>query len=425
MIAHTKIRSASGCVLAVAFLLLAAGFRISAYADTVTIGVLAHRGEDAARAKWQETVTHLDGAIAEHDFTLLPLTLEGVQEALARGSVEFLLTNPGHFGMIADEFKLTRIASLRTDRQGAPVTGNRYGAVIFTRGDRDDIKSLNDLRGKSFAAVAPGAFGGYLVAAHTLRRNGIEPADELSAIIYKGFPQDQIVRSVLSGESDAGTVRTGVIESLIRSGRIRQGDVKIVNPQSIADFELMLSTDVFPEWTFAATDTADEALKRNVATQLLLLEERSKAAQSGGYGGWNTPMFDGKVRNVLLAMRQKAEPGKTELDRLINWIALVVALTAAGLAGLAVFRFRRRSTAPSAAPDAKPAADFGLTPREGEVLDLVVAGNTNKEIARTLSISPKTVEFHRRHLMEKFDAGNVADLIRKALDHTANRGLKP
>lgn len=56
-----------------------------------------------------------------------------------------------------------------------------------------------------------------------------------------------------------------------------------------------------------------------------------------------------------------------------------------------------------------------LTDREREVLDLIAEGNTSKEVARALSISPRTVDIHRGHVMEKMHAGNIADLIRMVL----------
>jgi len=58
-----------------------------------------------------------------------------------------------------------------------------------------------------------------------------------------------------------------------------------------------------------------------------------------------------------------------------------------------------------------------LTARERSVLDLVVAGQTNKEIARTLGASFRTIEIHRRHVMEKMAVSTLADLVRlKLLD---------
>lgn len=56
-----------------------------------------------------------------------------------------------------------------------------------------------------------------------------------------------------------------------------------------------------------------------------------------------------------------------------------------------------------------------LTPREREVLDGVVAGLTNKQIARELGISYKTVELHRSHMMEKMQARSIAEVTRLRL----------
>jgi FixJ family two-component response regulator len=56
-----------------------------------------------------------------------------------------------------------------------------------------------------------------------------------------------------------------------------------------------------------------------------------------------------------------------------------------------------------------------LTARESAVLELVVAGKTSKEIARVLGSSHRTIEIHRRNLMEKMGAPSLADLVRLRL----------
>jgi DNA-binding NarL/FixJ family response regulator len=56
-----------------------------------------------------------------------------------------------------------------------------------------------------------------------------------------------------------------------------------------------------------------------------------------------------------------------------------------------------------------------LTPRQREVLQLVAEGYTTKEIARTLKLSVKTVDMHRRQLMTALDIHDIAGLVRYAI----------
>jgi FixJ family two-component response regulator len=60
-----------------------------------------------------------------------------------------------------------------------------------------------------------------------------------------------------------------------------------------------------------------------------------------------------------------------------------------------------------------------LTGREAQVMERIVAGRLNKQIADDLAISIKTVEAHRANIMEKLGANSVADLLKIALGKTA------
>lgn len=385
----------------------------------VTIGVLAHRGEKFARARWEPTIEYLDAKLTAYKFKLLPLSLEGVEAALENRKIDFLLTNPGHYYGMSDAFRLSQVASLKTDRQGKPITGNRYGAVIFARSDRSDIRTLGDLKGKSFAAVAPTAFGGFLAASHTLQRNGIDPYNDLGGIKYLGFPQDEIVLAVINKKEDVGTVRTGIIESMIADKRISANDIRIINPQTIEGFNLRLSTDLFPEWTFASVQATSAELRKAVAQALFAIDENTTAAQAGRYGGWNTPMYDGRVRELLLTVRNMANNASPWSSRLLVYqllsvLAVLALLFAAGYYYLV--RRKRDQVELRQQVEAKEKQFLRLTPRENQVLSHVVSGKTNKEVARELEISPKTVEFHRKHLMKKLNAESLADLVRIAIE---------
>jgi DNA-binding NarL/FixJ family response regulator len=64
----------------------------------------------------------------------------------------------------------------------------------------------------------------------------------------------------------------------------------------------------------------------------------------------------------------------------------------------------------------EPNAVSDITPREKEVLNLVVKGNSTKQIADQLNISIRTVESHRINMLKKMKVSNTAELIKKAFD---------
>ncbi len=66
-----------------------------------------------------------------------------------------------------------------------------------------------------------------------------------------------------------------------------------------------------------------------------------------------------------------------------------------------------------------------LSRREREVLELLSAGSSNKEIARRLDISPRTVEIHRGNMMTKLRAGHAADAVRLWLDSKLGAAATP
>lgn len=73
---------------------------------------------------------------------------------------------------------------------------------------------------------------------------------------------------------------------------------------------------------------------------------------------------------------------------------------------------------PAYAPASEPATGEGvmtLTPRQREVLQLVAEGRTTREISAALNISPKTVEFHKRALMDETGLRTTAELTRYAI----------
>jgi DNA-binding NarL/FixJ family response regulator len=83
-----------------------------------------------------------------------------------------------------------------------------------------------------------------------------------------------------------------------------------------------------------------------------------------------------------------------------------------GVAGVVVQDYVRRL---GAAPEAEVSPISKLSPREREVLQLAAEGNSTKEIASVLGLSVKTVETHRRQIMDKLGTYTLAGLIKIAI----------
>lgn len=93
---------------------------------------------------------------------------------------------------------------------------------------------------------------------------------------------------------------------------------------------------------------------------------------------------------------------------------VIIALAFVAL-GVWIGRTLRPASAPAQVErDERAIAELGLTAREMGVLELLACGQSNKEIARSLDVSPNTVKTHLRRVFEKLDVQNRTQAVRKA-----------
>jgi two-component system sensor histidine kinase TtrS len=296
----------------------------------VTVGVLAHRGVNTAIEMWSPTITYLAERIGGREFHLSPLDLQGMQDALQRGELDFILTNPGNYVELESGYGITRIATLKNIRQGKP--SKTFGAVIFTHASRNDIHTLADLRGKTFDAVDEGAFGGFQMAWRELMDAGIDPFSDFGELRFSGFPQDNIVFDVRDGRVDAGTVRTDILEGLAGQGLIKLTNFRVLNPQTADDFPFLHSTRLYPEWAFAKARGTPEGLASEVMVALLQMPVDHPAARAGDYAGWTVPLNYQPVHDLFrqLGIGPYARPARFTLADAIArywyWFVLMLFL---------------------------------------------------------------------------------------------------
>ena len=284
----------------------------------VRIGVLAMWGEKISHTMWQPTINYFNRTIPTHHFILEPLKLGEAANAVKNHSIDFIITNPGNYVELEARFGISRLATLKTKRQNK--TSNQFAAVIFSRQDRDDIQSLEDLRNKSFMGVKKKAFGGFQMAWLELKNVGIDPFEDFSSLQFSGFPQDKIVYAVLNGEVDAGTVRTSTLERMDTEGLIDISQLKIINKQTNKNFPFLHSTTLYPEWPIAKLKNTSATLAKAVSIALLKLPADSPEAKEARSSGWAVPLDYFPVRNLFIELN--LEPYKVTLPSFLEryWI---------------------------------------------------------------------------------------------------------
>lgn len=131
-------------------------------------------------------------------------------------------------------------------------------------------------------------------------------------------------------------------------------------------------------------DLQDELAKRNATLPIIIMT---------GYG--DVPAAVRALKGGAIDFLRKPVPPKTLLARITDAIE---------------WDGRARDTA--AQHDSVADRIAHLTPRETQVMELLAVGNSSKEIAETLGVSPRTVEGHRRNVFRKMEVESAVQLAR-------------
>lgn len=118
------------------FILLLTG-SFPAMAAEWKIGVLALRGANSTQSHWQILADTLNESLPGEHFTLQPLNLDEMRDAIAERKIDFLLTNPAQFIQLDSRYHLRWLLSLRSSVEPDSATRNVIGSLILVRADSD------------------------------------------------------------------------------------------------------------------------------------------------------------------------------------------------------------------------------------------------------------------------------------------------
>ncbi|MCM2252088.1 MAG: PhnD/SsuA/transferrin family substrate-binding protein [Ramlibacter sp.] len=266
----------------------------AASARDVSIGVFAYQGERAASADWSGLLDYLNGALPQHRFRLDHHDAAGLRQAIADRRVDLVVTNPGYYITMEGEFGLSRIATLSAPHV---MPDRALGSTVFARADRTELRELSALAGQRVAAVAADAFGGYLIAAREMLRQGVDSESDLKELRFVGLPMTRVIEAVRRGEADAGIVRVCMLEQLADKGELALESFRILSPRRDGGLPCALSTPLYPDWPIAVTRHTDPALAKSVARALLAMPEGE------GKMSWSVPADYQPVHELYRELR--------------------------------------------------------------------------------------------------------------------------
>lgn len=285
-------------------LLLVTMWPVFAADKEVRIGVLSFRPLEQTQRQWQPTADYLNQNIPEHRFKIVVMYYKELDIAVNRGDFDFVLTNPEHYVTIRSDHSLYAISTLMPLAEGHPVT--QFGGVIFARADRDDIETLDDLRGKVISSPTEQSLGGYLMQRWALFKHGVMITDA-AGVRFTGMPHDKVVKEVWENKADVGFVRTGILENMAREGKIRLDQFKVVNHDMESSFPQMHSTELYPEWPFAAMPEVPEYLVKKVTLALLHINPEDVPAKEGKYSGFAPAGNYASVEAMMVRLKVNPE----------------------------------------------------------------------------------------------------------------------
>jgi ABC-type phosphate/phosphonate transport system substrate-binding protein len=264
-----------------------------ARADLV-LGVNSPRGQLIATKRWTALAKALGVALGEK-VTLRTFKPPEQIAAFRNKEMDFLLTPPT-FAVAAME-----IAGARSIATIDFPAGSQFAGVIVVNPNAG-IKTAADLRGKKVMGLKPGAAGGHAFQTYHLLKAGVKVPDDLAKYEITNN-QDNAVLAVRAGLFDAGFVRTGVVEAMLKGGKIKPGDVVILEGVKESGRPWTRTTALYPEWSFLVQSGTSAKTIEATRKALLEMDAASEAAKTARIKGFVEPISLNSVTEMMRELR--------------------------------------------------------------------------------------------------------------------------
>ena len=246
------------------------------HAADLKMAVNAPRGAIDAQ-KWLAIAEQLVAKTGK-TIEVIPYSPLKIDDAIANGEVDFGLLNPVSAVVVIEKFKAKPLATLK-------IKGTAFFAGVIIAKKGSGITKVTDLKDKKVKAFNIGSSAGaYVFQAYHLLQQGIDAHKDFASF-KDAKKQDEIPLAVKLGLADVGFVRSGMLESMVKEGKITLDEFVIID-QRKDDLKLIHSTDLYPEWFLVAVAKTDTGLVKKVqdaALKVKASDESAKAAEIDGF----------------------------------------------------------------------------------------------------------------------------------------------
>ena len=292
---------------------------------TIRIGFLSNRSVDFCTNQWSPTVDLLQKKLPQYRLEFIPLTYNNIEDFVKNKKIEFVYLNPYFYIQFRARYGITQLATIVYNR--GIYKNSLFGSVIFAK-EKTNIKSIYDLKDKKLMATSPYSFAGWIMALYEMHKKNFDPFKGCTSIIFSNN-HDSVMAAIKRDDIEVGIVRTGILEEYQKAGKINIKDYKIINQnldyQVKHQFNLLLSTELYPEWLVCKLQHTNETVAKDILENLLHINETDSAAIKGDYSEFLSSADYLPVSKVLMTLnmfpyplyREKtAIPPKDQFDSL-------------------------------------------------------------------------------------------------------------
>ncbi|MCZ2856609.1 MAG: PhnD/SsuA/transferrin family substrate-binding protein [Candidatus Bathyarchaeota archaeon] len=261
-------------------------------AEDINLGVLAPRGELKALQKWTDFGKYISDSTGK-TVKIIALAPPKVLSAASNNEVNFVLSHPAHTVALKEKYSAQQLASINKN------SGSQFAGLIITRKDKN-IRTAEDLRGKKVMSMKfKVAAGAYIFQTYHLKLKGIDVHKDFASMIA-GKKQDDLVLAVKAGVIDAAFVRSGLLESMNKEGKINIDDFYVIDSREDKALPLLHSTVLYPEWYLTALNGVDTELANSVKKAALSMTSDLPASKKAKIKGFIDPL---PLDNMIQALK--------------------------------------------------------------------------------------------------------------------------